>query len=140
MLGERKISFAPVPKTIKTDLRHYQVEGVNWLERLRKMYLSGILADDMGLGKTLQAIVAVTQLNKGTSLIVCPTSLLYNWKEEFAKFNPKLKTLVCRWHPHTAQKVNRSRCRLRCCHHLVQPAAKRCRAIPIVYFLSIHSR
>jgi SNF2 family DNA or RNA helicase len=94
MLGDKKVKFSPVPKSIKAELRHYQEEGVNWLERLRKMYLNGILADDMGLGKTLQAIVAITQLNRGTSLIVCPTSLLYNWKEEFIKFNPKLNVLV----------------------------------------------
>jgi SNF2 family DNA or RNA helicase len=61
------------------------------------MYLNGILADDMGLGKTLQAIVAITQYRRNhaaLSLIVCPTSLLYNWKEEFSKFNPELTVLV----------------------------------------------
>lgn len=97
MIGEKPLEFTPVPIEVKAQLRNYQLEGVHWLERLRMMYLNGILADDMGLGKTLQAIVAITQFKKHTSspaLIVCPTSLLYNWKEEFSKFNPKLKTFV----------------------------------------------
>lgn len=98
MLGEQVLEPSVLPKEVKADLRPYQAEGVHWLERLRMMYLNGILADDMGLGKTLQAITAITQnhlKNKGThSLIVCPTSLLYNWKEELHKFNPKLKASV----------------------------------------------
>ncbi len=97
MLGEKKFKTTPVPSEVKADLREYQKEGVTWLERLRTMFLGGVLADDMGLGKTLQAIVALSQLQKkklGTALIVCPTSLLYNWKEEFHKFSPKLKVMV----------------------------------------------
>ncbi len=98
MLGEMMLTPTPVPKEIKADLRPYQVEGVEWLERLRSMFLNGILADDMGLGKTLQAISALTQhhnINKDAhSIIICPTSLLYNWKEELHKFNPKLKVMV----------------------------------------------
>jgi SNF2 family DNA or RNA helicase len=97
MLGEKKLSFTEVPEEVQATLRPYQKEGVNWIERLRTMYLNGILADDMGLGKTLQAIVAIAQYRmkkKALSLIVCPTSLLYNWKEEFAKFDPQLKVLV----------------------------------------------
>jgi SNF2 family DNA or RNA helicase len=97
MIGENKLTFSPVPDEVQAKLRPYQNEGVNWLERLRVMYLSGILADDMGLGKTLQAIVAIAQYRqkkKGLTLIVCPTSLLYNWKEEFSKFDPELKVLV----------------------------------------------
>lgn len=97
MLGEKELKNTPVPKDIKADLRSYQEEGVHWLERIRSMYLGGVLADDMGLGKTVQAIVALSQLMKqklGCALIVCPTSLLYNWKEEFAKFNPKCKVTV----------------------------------------------
>jgi SNF2 family DNA or RNA helicase len=97
MLGEKMLTFTEVPPQVKATLRAYQLEGVHWLERLRMMFLNGILADDMGLGKTLQAIVALTQHMKvkpGHALIVCPTSLLYNWKEEFTKFNPKFKVTV----------------------------------------------
>lgn len=108
MLGEKKFTFLPVPNEIKADLRPYQVEGVQWLERLRKMYLNGILADDMGLGKTLQAIVALTQHRAGvkeSSLIVCPTSLLYNWKEELHRFNATLSTLVIDGVPNQRKKL-----------------------------------
>lgn len=97
ILGEVQISMQPIPSSIQASLRSYQKEGVFWLERLRNMFLGGVLADDMGLGKTLQTIVAITQLHEkmpGISLIVCPTSLLYNWKEEFSKFNPALRVCV----------------------------------------------
>ncbi|MCB1083291.1 MAG: DEAD/DEAH box helicase, partial [Simkania sp.] len=108
MLGEKVLKFSPIPKTVKAELRHYQEEGVHWLERLRLMYLNGILADDMGLGKTLQAIVALTQ-HKGTAknpaLVVCPTSLLYNWQEECHKFNPKLKPLIIDGMPNQRKKL-----------------------------------
>ncbi len=98
LLGETEVSAQEVPQEIQATLRAYQLEGVHWLERLRKMHLGGILADDMGLGKTLQAIIAITQNHKemgnAPSLIVCPTSLVYNWKAEFHKFNPALRTVV----------------------------------------------
>ncbi len=97
MIGEKVLAFSAVPEEVQATLRSYQREGVQWLERLRLMYLNGILADDMGLGKTLQAIVAIAQyrtIKKALSIIVCPTSLLYNWKEEFSKFDPELKILI----------------------------------------------
>jgi SNF2 family DNA or RNA helicase len=108
MLGEKQFSFSDVPADVKATLRSYQGEGVRWLERLRIMFLNGILADDMGLGKTLQAIVAISQLNKkkkNPSLIVCPTSLLYNWQEEFHKFNPKVKVRVIDGVPSNRKKL-----------------------------------
>lgn len=108
MLGKKYFKFHPIPSEIKATLRNYQIEGVNWLERLRLMYLNGILADDMGLGKTLQAIVALTQhlkKVKDPSLVVCPTSLLYNWKEECHKFNPQLKTMIVDGMPHQRKKL-----------------------------------
>jgi len=98
MLGTKDVKMRPLPKDIQATLRAYQIDGVHWLERLRQMHLNGILADDMGLGKTLQAIIVITHNTtdnpKEVSLIVCPTSLIYNWKEEFHKFNPSLSTLV----------------------------------------------
>jgi SNF2 family DNA or RNA helicase len=108
MLGEKKLSFTEVPVEVQATLRPYQKDGVNWVERLRVMYLNGILADDMGLGKTLQAIVAIAQYRmkkKALSLIVCPTSLLYNWKEEFAKFDPELKVLVVDGIPSARKRI-----------------------------------
>ena len=109
MLGEIPIKPTPVPKEIKATLREYQQEGIEWLEKLRSMHLCGILADDMGLGKTLQAIVTLTQYKKkhpdSLSLIVCPTSLVYNWEEELHKFNPKLKALVVDGTPPQRKKL-----------------------------------
>jgi SNF2 family DNA or RNA helicase len=109
MLGQIQITPSPIPKELKADLRPYQAEGVHWLERLRLMYLNGILADDMGLGKTVQAITAITQnqlKNKDAkTLIVCPTSLLYNWKEELHRFNSKLKAIVVDGIPNQRKKL-----------------------------------
>jgi SNF2 family DNA or RNA helicase len=113
ILGQKQIMSSPIPEIIKADLRSYQQEGVRWLERVRSMHLGGILADDMGLGKTLQAIVAISQLLEkegGQALIVCPTSLLYNWKEELGKFNPKLKALVVDGIPQNRKKLIDSLC------------------------------
>lgn len=109
MLGETELTSSPIPKEIRADLRPYQIEGVRWLERLRIMYLNGILADDMGLGKTLQAITAITQNREkhptSKTLIVCPTSLLYNWNEEFHKFNAKLRSQVIDGIPQQRKKL-----------------------------------
>lgn len=106
MMGQSSIKPSKVPSTIKAKLREYQQDGVSWLERLRGMHLNGILADDMGLGKTLQAITAITQCaSKRTSIIVCPTSLVYNWQEEFHKFQPKLKVLVIDGTPAVRKKL-----------------------------------
>lgn len=79
-------------------LRDYQKDGVKWLYTLYKCDLGGILADEMGLGKTLQAIIflrKVIELKKNAKiLIVSPTSLVYNWENEFLKFAPELKYIV----------------------------------------------
>ena len=76
-------------------LRDYQKDGVRWLYTLYKCDLGGILADEMGLGKSLQTICFIKQviLDKPDArvMIVCPTSLVYNWKKEFDKFGSELK-------------------------------------------------
>lgn len=76
-------------------LRDYQRDGVKWLYTLYKCDLGGILADEMGLGKSLQTIEFIKLILKEKKdakiLIVCPTSLIYNWKKEFDKFAPELK-------------------------------------------------
>lgn len=73
---------------INGELRQYQVEGVKWLDILYKNNLSGILADDMGLGKTIEVIAFLKseELN-GNVLIVAPKTLLFNWKNEFLRFD-----------------------------------------------------
>jgi SNF2 family DNA or RNA helicase len=84
-----------VPKGLKTELRDYQKEGLNWLHFLDSFNFGGCLADDMGLGKTIQIIAFILSLKakngKKTHLIVLPTSLLFNWKSELEKFAPSLK-------------------------------------------------
>jgi superfamily II DNA or RNA helicase len=73
-------------------LRPYQKEGVYWMRFLSRNGLGGILADEMGLGKTLQALAFLRTLD-GPSLVVCPSSLLFNWMREAQKFVPELKVL-----------------------------------------------
>ncbi len=80
---------------IKATLREYQEYGYKWLSYLVDNNLGGCLADDMGLGKTLQAITLLTKIHsekKGTSLVVMPKSLIYNWENEINKFSPGLKS------------------------------------------------
>jgi superfamily II DNA or RNA helicase len=77
---------------LETVLRPYQKEGVSWLRFLSRNRLGGILADEMGLGKTVQAL-AFLRLLQGTSLVVCPSALLFNWAREAQKFVPELKVL-----------------------------------------------
>ncbi len=92
--GFKEIAKTKIPKEIKAELRHYQKEGVNWLNFLDEMSWGGILADDMGLGKTLQVLTFLQQRmkkDKTPNLVVVPTTLLFNWKAEIAKFAPGLK-------------------------------------------------
>jgi superfamily II DNA or RNA helicase len=79
--------------SLETVLRPYQKEGVYWLHFLAENRLGGILADEMGLGKTVQTL-AFLRTVAGTSLIVCPASLLFNWRREAARFVPELKLLT----------------------------------------------
>ena len=76
---------------VNATLRNYQIDGFKWLAILKKYHIGGILADDMGLGKTLQIITLLSlQTLEKPSLIVCPKSLVFNWKNEFEKFAPNL--------------------------------------------------
>jgi superfamily II DNA or RNA helicase len=87
-----EIKKVTVPRSIKAKLRPYQKEGLNWLHFLDEMKWGGILADDMGLGKTLQILTFLSKLtSKKPSLIIVPTTLLFNWENEIAKFSPHLK-------------------------------------------------
>jgi SNF2 family DNA or RNA helicase len=93
-----QIEAIDFPKGVKAKLRDYQYDGLNWMAFLDKNQLGGCLADDMGLGKTLQTIVFLQYLkNKGLktppSLIIAPTSLIFNWQNEITKFCPSLKML-----------------------------------------------
>ncbi|GGH60757.1 SNF2 family DNA or RNA helicase [Filimonas zeae] len=88
----------PVPEGVKATLRPYQQKGYEWLSLLAEAGAGACLADDMGLGKTLQTICFLARQShlqeKAIHLIVCPSSLLYNWQQELKKFAPHLKSLV----------------------------------------------
>ncbi|MDD6892403.1 MAG: SNF2-related protein, partial [Bacteroidales bacterium] len=81
-----------VPKTINADLRTYQKEGFQWMSRLALWGAGALLADDMGLGKTLQAItLLLSRAAEGPQLVVVPTSVLLNWRDEIERFAPSLR-------------------------------------------------
>lgn len=87
----------PIPEGFNGELRPYQLAGYNWLRFLNEYSLGGCLADDMGLGKTVQTLtmlMAEKEAGSGTSLLVMPTSLIYNWEMEANKFTPGLRILT----------------------------------------------
>ncbi|MBI3776662.1 MAG: DEAD/DEAH box helicase [Gammaproteobacteria bacterium] len=93
------IAAVPPPEGLRTELRGYQQQGLNWLQFLRAYELGGILADDMGLGKTVQALAhLLVEKNSGRmdrpSLVIAPTSLMVNWRMEAERFAPSLRVLV----------------------------------------------
>src|SRR5438105_9863466 len=87
-----------VPAGVNATLRPYQQKGFEWMILLAEAGAGACLADDMGLGKTLQAICFIAfqlQRNPGEKhLIVCPSSLLYNWEQELKKFAPALSIFI----------------------------------------------
>ena len=103
-LADRLADFegiAPVdpPRGLRAELRHYQRQGLNWLQFLREYRFGGILADDMGLGKTVQTLAHLLLEKEAgrldlPALIVAPTSLMGNWRREARQFTPELRVLV----------------------------------------------
>ena len=100
---EKLREFKNIPQTSPPEnlipvLRPYQTEGFQWLNYLNDVGWGGILADDMGLGKTVQALSMMqyfkTQNGKLQALVVCPTTLIYNWQNEVRKFTPELTYLI----------------------------------------------
>ncbi len=80
-----------IPRAINADLRDYQKDGYRWMSRLAAWGAGALLADDMGLGKTLQTItLLLSRAAQGPQLVVVPTSLVMNWREEIARFAPSL--------------------------------------------------
>jgi superfamily II DNA or RNA helicase len=100
LLGSGKsLPEVAVSPQVQATLRHYQLDGLSWMDFLRRARLGGILADDMGLGKTLQALALLQgELDAGRldrpSLVVVPTSLIGNWEAEAKRFTPQLKLVV----------------------------------------------
>ncbi|MBP1934318.1 DEAD/DEAH box helicase [Ammoniphilus resinae] len=100
----------PVPESLRPILRDYQKYGYQWLKTLAHYGFGGILADDMGLGKTLQSIAFIVsvlpemRVHEHPVLIVCPASLVYNWRNELKKFAPEIRTVIA-----DGSKAERSR-------------------------------
>lgn len=93
------IKPVPPPENLCATLRPYQQDGLNWLQFLREYGLAGVLADDMGLGKTVQTLAhLLLEKQSGRmdrpSLVVGPTSLMTNWRQEAERFAPDLRVLV----------------------------------------------
>lgn len=91
----KDITTVEAPEELNATLRDYQLQGLNWLNLLDDLNFGGCLADDMGLGKTIQIIAFILLQRKkqkhNTNLVVVPTSLLFNWQAEVAKFAPSVQ-------------------------------------------------
>lgn len=87
-----------VPGSLRASLRPYQHKGYEWLMLLNEIGAGACLADDMGLGKTLQSIAAIVsyiaQKPASKNIIICPSSLIYNWQQELEKFAPFIRVQV----------------------------------------------
>ncbi len=98
--GAGKLATLPQPAAFQGTLRPYQAHGFSWLDFLRRCGLGACLADDMGLGKTPQCLAALLQRRAGAggavaaALLVCPPSVVENWRREAARFAPELRVLV----------------------------------------------
>jgi SNF2 family DNA or RNA helicase len=94
-----KIKEIEAPQNLQPILRPYQVAGYQWLNYLNEVSWGGILADDMGLGKTVQALSFLQHYYEEhdgdlRALVVCPTTLIYNWENEIKKFTPSLEYYI----------------------------------------------
>jgi len=99
------------PSHLTPILRPYQVSGFQWLNYLHDVQWGGILADDMGLGKTIQTLAFLQYLKEknGTlvALVVCPTTLLFNWQNELKKFTPSLTFRIHHGGTRTKNKLSK---------------------------------
>jgi hypothetical protein len=104
LAGFKRITTPPLPRSLQATLRPYQQDGYGWLAFLHGHRFGACLADDMGLGKTIQVICLLAAIQekliqqpsnaRGPHLVVAPTSLLFNWEQELARFAPALKVRV----------------------------------------------
>jgi len=108
----QRIEEQPRPIGMKSgiELRSYQQHGYNWLCFLEEFGLNGILADDMGLGKTLQTLAAVARIkevrqHRRPTLVICPTSVVTNWRDEILKFFGDLYPIIYRGPEKTRKRI-----------------------------------
>ncbi|TSB46155.1 DEAD/DEAH box helicase [Alkalicoccobacillus porphyridii] len=104
-----------LPENFQGELRSYQHEGVSWLSHLRRAGFGGVLADDMGLGKSIQTLVYMLYIKEAQKkskkhntpfLLICPTSLLFNWTQEAKQFAPDLKVFIHHGQTRINQMIN----------------------------------
>lgn len=96
LLKPEELDFA-LPKGLNANMRPYQVTGFKWLRSLDHYGFGGVLADDMGLGKTIQTIAFLQsklEEKHGKYLIICPSSVVYNWQHEWLNFVPETETII----------------------------------------------
>ncbi|MGM8366605.1 SNF2 helicase associated domain-containing protein [Virgibacillus sp. W0181] len=94
-----------LPDKLEASVRSYQLAGYQWFKSLSAYHLGGILADDMGLGKTLQSIAyLLSEPSDHPHLVIAPSSVLYNWKNECNKFAPSLNVVVLTGAPEERKK------------------------------------
>ncbi len=98
LTGVEQIEQTAQPEGFRGELRPYQIKGLSWLSWLAETGLGGCLADDMGLGKTVQALALMkTRILKGEKdpvLLICPTSVIENWRREAEHFVPDLSVRI----------------------------------------------
>lgn len=93
------LEHVPVARNLASQLREYQIQGVEWMFFLRRYGFGGVLADDMGLGKTVQVLALLSTLKDrgeltSPALVVCPKTLVLNWVNEIEKFTPELRIVT----------------------------------------------
>lgn len=107
-----------IPENIQADLRPYQRSGFQWMQFLNETGWGGILADDMGLGKTLQTLTFLQHYQnlypKAKFMVVCPTTLIYNWENEIKKFTPDIT-----YHIHHGPQRNQHKAAFESCHLII---------------------
>jgi len=98
LTGDEEIDMLPSPLQFYGALRPYQQRGFSWLAFLSRWQLGACLADDMGLGKTVQTLALIQQAREAGEtrpvLLICPTSVINNWRKEAERFTPDLSVLV----------------------------------------------
>ena len=116
-IGAQDLSATDQPKLVTGgQMKHYQLEGLEWLKSLWMNGLCGILADEMGLGKTLQAISMIAFFKdnniSGPFLIAAPLSTIQNWVNEFAFWTPKINTLLYHGSKDEREQMRRKRMKM----------------------------
>ena len=98
LIGTEPLEEMEAPEGFAGRLRPYQAKGLAWLARLVRLGMGACLADDMGLGKTVQTLALIKNLRlmgeRRPVLLICPTSVMENWRRETERFIPGTKTLI----------------------------------------------